>query len=596
MALLLTVVLFVIMRSHSGIEGSDMKNRSYSWISTAVLVLVGLSIVLTGSAAAQSADIVVATDGSGDYTTIQAAIDNANQNNRIQVKSGTYSESFDIDKDLDIVAPNEATIAPPSSSVSAVAIDSGVEPHLENLTLRGDNRIGLDARSTTGDWTATNLEITGFDFGITTIDSEGNWVVTDTTIENVSSRGVSADNSAGSWTINSSTIRNVSGLGVDAYRIQDGVIKNTKIQNITKNEEDDGDGINLYDSSGNWKINNVDISDVERKGINAEETNGTYTPVIQRVTIEGTADHAIDFAYTKSDAQITDSTIRDTGDDAIEFKRASGDWKVKNVSIEQSDSHGLGALRQPASSTAIIRNLTVLDTKRHGVELYNTSGDFEIVDSHISNSGWSGIELSDSTGDWIVTNSTIENADDFLIGARRATGDWQINESKLATDGIAVNATAAVEGNASYNYWGAADGPSETFCGSGGAIGGYNVTMYPYYTDSSLTTLSSATTSGTVQIASSCVIPEDISESNEQELVLTLSQISADGQSDNITITMPEDVSVKNVGEPRAIGTPYEVDVTNSGDPIKLKINPDEPKATVDFVLRVPVELSSSGD
>ena len=53
MVLLLTVVSFVLMRPHSGMEECDMRNRPYSWIFAAVLVLVGISIALTGSVAAQ---------------------------------------------------------------------------------------------------------------------------------------------------------------------------------------------------------------------------------------------------------------------------------------------------------------------------------------------------------------------------------------------------------------------------------------------------------------------------------------------------------------------------------------------------------------
>jgi pectin methylesterase-like acyl-CoA thioesterase len=193
----------------------NMKN-TYSWIFTAVLVVVGISIVVSGSAAAQSADIVVSTDGNEDYSSIQAAIDNAEQNDRIEVKPGTYSESVDINKNVELVASNGATIAPPSSAVSAVAIENGAEPRLENITITGENRIGLDARSTTADWTVTSLKISGFDFGITTLRSQSDWGVEDTIIKNVKTRGISADESEGNWTINSTIIRNVAGIGVDA--------------------------------------------------------------------------------------------------------------------------------------------------------------------------------------------------------------------------------------------------------------------------------------------------------------------------------------------------------------------------------------------
>ena len=650
-----------------------MNNRSYSWTSTAVLVLVGLSIVLTGSAAAQSADIVVEPDGSEDYTSIQTAIDNANTGDRIRISQGTYSESIDVRKNVDIVAPNGATISPSSNAVSAVALDRGTESRLVNLSLEGTNSIGLDARSSTGDWTAKNIEITGFRFGVSALGSTGDWVINNSKIENSNSRGIAPETSQGNWTIKSSIIRNISGIGIDAYRIDAGVIKDTVIENITQPNEYDGQGITIDDTSGDWIIENVTVKNTEYDGIDAGDTNATHDPIIRDTKVIDIAEEGIDIAGSKSDFLITGSVVRDTGpgeyNNGIRVEDAQGDWIIQDTIIRNISGEGIDAYTQPESSHATIQNLTINDTQNVGVNLYESDGDWTISDTVVQNSSSNGInagksngkldinnltvrdvdgdgidadsaggnitvrdtsvqtadngiDAEKSNGQLIVSNFTVRGTEGDGIDASNATGNgtvhdsefrnmgdksidvidsegvWQIHESVLTggSEGTLDAWGAKRTINASRNYWGAADGPSETFCGSGGAIGGYNVTMYPYYTDSSLTTLSSATTSGTVQIASSCVIPEDISESNEQDLVLTLSQISADGKSDNITITMPEGVSVENVGEPRAIGTPYEVNVTSSGDPIKLQVNPDEPEATVDFVLRVPVELSSSGD
>lgn len=627
-----------------------MNNRSYSWTSTAVLVLVGLSIVLTGSAAAQSADIVVEPDGSEDYTSIQTAIDNANTGDRIRISQGTYSESIDVRKNVDIVAPNGATISPSSNAVSAVALDRGTESRLVNLSLEGTNSIGLDARSSTGDWTAKNIEITGFRFGVSALGSTGDWVINNSKIENSNSRGIAPETSKGNWTIKSSAIRNVSGIGIDAYRIDGGVIRDTIIENVTQQYQYDGQGISIGDTSGDWIIENVTVKNTEYSGIDAGDTNATHDPVIRDTKVIDTAEEGIDIADSKSDFLITGSVVRNTGPgeykNGIRIEEAQGDWTIRDTVIRNISGEGIDAYEQPESSHATIQNLSINDTQNVGVNLYESDGDWTISDTVVKNTSnhaingeksngeldindlsvenidGNGIDAQKSNGQIAVSNFTVRDTEGDGIDASNATGNatvhdsefknmgdksidvidseggWQIHESILTggSEGTLDAWGAKRTINASRNYWGAADGPSETFCGSGGAIGGYNVTMYPYYTDSSLTTLSSATTSGTVQIVSSCVIPEDISESNEQDLVLTLSQISADGKSDNITITMPEGVSVENVGEPRAIGTPYEVNITSSGDPIKLQVNPDEPEATVDFVLRVPVELSSSGD
>ena len=54
----LPVVVLILIRPHSTMEEFDMKNGMHSWIYTAVLVLVGISIALTGSVAAQSTGYV----------------------------------------------------------------------------------------------------------------------------------------------------------------------------------------------------------------------------------------------------------------------------------------------------------------------------------------------------------------------------------------------------------------------------------------------------------------------------------------------------------------------------------------------------------
>jgi hypothetical protein len=447
--------------------------------------------LVNASNAVPSVDVVVARGDRGDYSSIQTAVNNANQNDRIEIKPGIYTESVDINKNISIAAPSGATIAPSSGSVSAVTIEGGAEPSLVNLSIEGSNRIGLDARSTTGDWTAIGLNITGFDFGITTLRSEGDWLVKDTTIENIGSRGISTDQSEGNWTINSSTIRTVSGIGIDAYQIKAGVIKNTIITNITNtSQNNEGDGINLCETSGNWVIENVSVSDVDNVGINAGEGNATHTAIIQNTTVEGTAEEGIDFYVTQSNVRIIGTTVRNTGEgkynNGIEFGASTGDWTVADTTLTNISGEGISAYKQPKSSQATIRNVTVTDTQNHGVNFYNSSGDWKITNSYISNNSWSGVEASDSAGDWKIINTKIQNADDFLIGARRANGTWQIYESKLVAAEIAVNATGAVMGNASYNYWNASDGPSGDFSGSGSAALG-NITVSQYYTDAKLT-------------------------------------------------------------------------------------------------------------
>ena len=530
-----------------------------------VVALIGLLMIVTGSAAAQSADAVVAPDGTGDYTSIQNAIDNANTGDRIKVSQGTYSESIDVSKNVDIVAPDGATISPSSDAVSAVALTDGTESRLVNLSIEGTNSVGLDARSSTGDWTAKNIEVTGFRFGVTALGSKGDWVINNSKIENSNTRGIAPETSEGNWTIKSSIIRNVSGIGIDAYRIDAGLIKDTVIKNITQPNEYDGWGVMIPDTSGDWIIDNVTIKNTERAGINAGDTNATHDPVIRDTKVIDTAEEGIDIAGSKSDFLITGSTIQDTGQgeykNAIRIEDVEGNWTIQDTVIRNISGEGIDAYRQPESSHATIQNLTIEDTQNVGVNLYESDGDWTIIDTVVQNSSsnginaeksngeldinnltvrdvdgdginadsaggnitvrdtsvqtaGNGIDAEKSNGQLIVSNFTVRDTDGDGIDASNATGNgtvhgsefrnmgdksidvidsdgkWEIHESILTggSEGTVDAWDAAQTANASYNYWGAADGPSGQFSGSGGEAGG-NIVVSPYYTDSSLTSL-----------------------------------------------------------------------------------------------------------
>jgi hypothetical protein len=489
------------------------------------LAVVCLCLAGTGTVAAQSADIIVASDGTEDYTSIQNAINNANTGDRIRISQGTYSESIDIRKNVDIVAPDGATISPSSNAVSAVALAGGTESHLVNLTIEGESSIGLDARSSTGDWTAENIHITGFRFGVTTLESTGDWVISDSEIKNSNARGIATERSSGNWTIKSSSIRNVSGIGIDAHDVDAGLIKDTVIEDITQSYEYDGQGINIDDTSGDWVIENVTVRDTGYDGIDAGDTNATHDPVIRNTKVIGAAEEGIDIAGSESDVLITGSTVRDTGpgeyNNAIRIEDAQGDWIIQDTVIQNISGEGIDGYTQPKSSHATIRNLTINGTQNVGINMYESDGDWTIADSVIENTSNHGINAKRSNGELDIDNLTVRNSDSDGIDASNATGNatvhasefrnmgdksidlidsegkWKIHESILigASEGAVEVQNANFRTNASYNYWGTSDGPSGDFDGSGGSVVG-DVTVTPYYVDSSLTTLSSEQDTG----------------------------------------------------------------------------------------------------
>src|SRR3712207_1690454 len=62
----------------------------------AMIVLMALVLVLPSARVASAATIVVNPGGGGNFTTIQAAINNASPGDTIAIKTGTYTENLNL--------------------------------------------------------------------------------------------------------------------------------------------------------------------------------------------------------------------------------------------------------------------------------------------------------------------------------------------------------------------------------------------------------------------------------------------------------------------------------------------------------------------
>ena len=432
---------------------------------------------------------------------------------QLQVKSGTYEEDIFIISNVTIVAPNGATIANTSriNDGTGVTWQNPVGPKIVGFTFtdwrQAINADGPDASNdgnwevrdsiiiggscavcaptTEGEWTLENVTIRDADTAVSAYDNSGDWVIRNSKFRE--SGEILAFESSGNWVIDGVTIHDATGNGINVGNSSgDWTVSDTVVDGSSS------DAVIGENTVGNWTIDNTTIQDAEDVGIEIDDNSGNW--LIKNTDINGVGDEGIDMTSSKGDVQITGTTVRNTGgreyNNAIRIEDSVGNWTIRNTTIENISGEGIDAYNQPESSQATIRNLTVRDTQNHGVNFYNSSGDWEVIDSYISSSERVGVEASDTTGDWRITSTTVETTNDSLIGALGAAGSWKIHDSKLLASGKAINANGATTaGNASYNYWGAVDGPSGDFNGSGASAVG-NLSIEPYYIDSELTTLS----------------------------------------------------------------------------------------------------------
>jgi len=237
-------------------SGTRGKLRALTLVMVLVTAPLTVTVGMSGTAAAGNT-LSVGAAGNTGYASIQSAVDNATDGDRIEVRPGTYGETVTIDKNVTLVAPNGATVVDPTpqtrtydrsftvrpgtaptirgfgfdgtgfgDDTSAVRIEGDATPTIEDITiLPADAEVGYNsaiiARGTTGDWTLRNVTIRGGGYsslgGISASSSTGNWSVVNLTATNLFSQGIDARKSDGAWTVTDSRITNTS-FGV--YAIQ----------------------------------------------------------------------------------------------------------------------------------------------------------------------------------------------------------------------------------------------------------------------------------------------------------------------------------------------------------------------------------------
>ncbi|WP_146047399.1 right-handed parallel beta-helix repeat-containing protein [Haloferax marisrubri] len=248
-----------------------------------------------------------------------------------------------------------------------------------------------------------------------------------------------------------------------------------------------GTGVNAEGSSGNWVVSDTLVRDSYRNGVNARQSNGSW--LLENVTV-------------------TDTVFGN----GIRADESTGDWVMRNATVSDTrdDTTGIAVFETVGDWT--ITETTVVNNSRDGIEATNTVGSWRITNSTVAENGQFGVNVggpatATTTGaNWSIIGATIESNGDAGINAEEVTGPWRVHETRLVDNGVGVDATGAAErGAVERNWWGATDGPSGVANGSGDAATG-NLSVTPYYTDSALTALSTASAGDGVDVSTSATM------------------------------------------------------------------------------------------
>ncbi|MFO8077944.1 MAG: NosD domain-containing protein [Thermoplasmatota archaeon] len=213
----------------------------------AVIILCGIlffSILISSlsiSAEQRLKTIIVDKDGSGDYTTITAAVEASQHGDTILVHDGVYEETeILIDKTITLTGEN----------ISSTIIQGDETKTI--LTIQADNvMISTLTVSEGGDWGGENIAVFA-----------NNVIISDTNIKYGNGTGISIHNSTGSIIEKNSFISNQEGI----------MCYNCKETTISKNQISDSIvGIYLYNSI-DMLVEKNSVSTCN-KGIYLEESN-----------------------------------------------------------------------------------------------------------------------------------------------------------------------------------------------------------------------------------------------------------------------------------------------------------------------------------
>ncbi len=380
-------------------------------------LMLAINLTIAGNVAAST--IYVADDGTGDFTTIQEALNSASpEDEEIVVKSGTYMENVDVNKD-DITIRSESgnpfdTIVEADSSsddVFDVTTDGvkisgfnitgasgtgcagiyleGVEYCLiENNTLSNNDRgifLGLSSSNTLENNTASNN-----DDGICLEDSWDNTLNNNTVSDN--GWGISLEDS---WdnTLNNNTASN-NGICLDSSS------SNTLSNNTVSNSYY---SIYLFSSSNDNTFENNTLSN-NNDGIHLCYSSSN---TLENNTVDSNNDYGILLESSSNDNTLENNTANSNNDYGI-FLHSSSSNTLKN-NTANSNNNGYGIYLYYSSNNTLENN-TANSNNDGGIWLESSSNDNTLENNTANSNNDGGIFLYDSSSNTLENNTASDNS------------------------------------------------------------------------------------------------------------------------------------------------------------------------------------------
>jgi M6 family metalloprotease-like protein len=417
-------------------------------------MLVFLAVVVCVMSAGVGAAAVITVDDSGgaDFTSIQAAVDAAAEGDTIEVRSGTYVENVDVNKQLTLIGEGADAVTVQAANAGDHVFEVGanwVDIYWVNIS--GFTVTGATGRDVAGIYlddadycSISDINTSNNQYGIYLYSSSGNKLTNNTASNN--DYGIYLYPSSNQNTLTSNTA-NLNSYGIYLLRSN----SNTLTDNTANSNSY---GITLSTSSYNTlKSNTASNNDY---GIYLYySSSSTFTDNTANSNSYGI------YTYYSSSSTFTDNTAN-SNSYGITLLTSSINTLQNNTATNSNDGHGI-SLGYSSNYNMLIKN-TANSNNGSGIYQYSSSNN-KLIGNNASNNYY-GISLISSSNNLIYQNNLINN----------------INYN--AYDGVSNNWDNGTIGNHYNNFdepgEGCIDSNNNGICDSSYSIpGGSSVDRYP---------------------------------------------------------------------------------------------------------------------
>jgi len=394
--------------------------------------------------------IYVDDSGGANYTSIQAAIDAANNGDTIYVYSGTYNENVEITKDLIITGQNKDTTIIDGGKNSYVVYAYGtlgneIEIHISGFTVRNAGGTGNDciALSYVNNGNINNNKILNSD----------------------KSDGIQLDHCSG-ITINDNQITGNTAAGISLTRSENSIIYNNVIQNNQK-------GIYIYDSSSSNNVYSNTITGNSQYGIHIQISYyQSQNNIFYQNDFTNNGQNAQD-PYSNYWSHNSQGNYWDDYNDYDSDENGIGDSPYDIPGGSNQDEYPLGYFLEPEHQQPIAYQPTIYPNPATYGDSVSFSGSGSDSDGYIAGYNWrSSIDGQLSTYSEFSTSNLSVGTHTIYFKVQDNEGAW--SSEKIAS--LTINPTGNQEPTAFIDS--ITPNPAEymmmiSFCGHGTDEDGY---------------------------------------------------------------------------------------------------------------------------